>query len=170
MIVRLVGVLSHFIYLEDEWKHKHKIHEYNHWHGRVPRVKGTAFKNSAVTHFWFNFAHIQPKCCKYIHSVRVPNYVTNFTYTLTFSNTATRNTMQTQIKIPLFCRAARFMIPNILNILPSMAITTVPKNVTSGNAPVLQFCQLSRFHLYPVSDIVLGLFAPHEEGVHSQET
>jgi hypothetical protein len=95
----------------------------------------------------------------YIHSVGVPNFVTNFTYNLTFSNPATRNTMETQI-LP-FCPAARFTIPNILNILPSMAITTVPKKVTGVNAQVQQFCSLSRFHLYPVSDIVLGLLDPH---------
>ena len=115
-----------------------------------------AFKNGAVTDFWFNLAHIQPKCCKYIHSVGVPNYVTNFMYNLIFSNTATRNTMQTQTTILLFYWAARFTIPNIL---PSMALT-MPNKVTSGNMWVQRISWLSHFHLYPVSCIVLELLDP----------
>lgn len=58
-----------------------------------------------------------------------------------------------------FCWAARFMIPSILNILPSMALT-VPKKVTSGNTWAQRFSPLSRFHLHAVPGTVLGLLDP----------
>ena len=114
----------------------------------VPWVKRMAIKNSAVTDFWFNLAHIQTKCCKHIYSINVPKYSTNFTYTLTFSNTATRNITQTQLKVLLFQWPARF---TILNILPSMAHTTMPKKVTIGNTWVQQL------HLLVISTCIVCL-------------